>query len=48
MKPVYVNSSPCIDFNKENNKEDSKCEVGDRVRILKYNKKYKRFYPKLF
>ena len=33
MKPVDVNSSTYTDFNKENNKEDPKFEVVDRVRI---------------
>ena len=33
MKPIDVTSSTYIDFNKENNKEDPKFEVGDYVRI---------------
>ena len=36
MKPVDVKSSKYIDFHKENNKEDAKFEVGDNVRISKY------------
>ena len=36
MKPVDVKSPACIDFNKENNNKDPKCQVGDHVRILKY------------
>ena len=36
MKPADVNSSTCIDFNKENNKKDPKFEVGDHVRISKF------------
>ena len=36
MKPVNVNSSTYIDFDKESNKEDPKTEVGHHVRILKY------------
>ena len=36
MKPVDVKSSTYIDFNKENNKEDPKFEVGDYVRISKH------------
>ena len=36
MKPVDVNSSRYIDFNKVNKKEGSKFEVGDHGRILKY------------
>ena len=35
MKPVDVNLSTYIDFNKENNKEDPKFEVSDHVRISK-------------
>ena len=38
MKPVDVNSSMYIDFNKENNKEGSKFKVGDNVGISKYKK----------
>ena len=33
MKPVYVKPSTYIDFNKENNKEDTRFKVGDDVRI---------------
>ena len=36
MKPVDVNSSSYIDFNKENNKEGPKIKVGNHVRISKY------------
>ena len=36
MKYANVKSSAYIDFNKENNKEDPKFEVGDHVRICKY------------
>ena len=36
MKPVDAKSITYIDFNKENNKEDPKVEVGDHVRISKY------------
>ena len=35
MKPVDVKSSTYIDFNKENNKENPKFEVGVDVRIGK-------------
>ena len=38
MKPVNVNPSTHIDFNKENNKEDSKFKVGRNIRISKYKK----------
>ena len=36
LKPVDVKSNTHIDFNKNNNKEDSKFIVGDHVRISKY------------
>ena len=36
MKPVDVNPSMYIDFNKGNNKEGPKIKVGDPVRISKY------------
>ena len=36
MKPLDVNSSKYIDFNKENIKEDSKFEFRDQLRISKY------------
>ena len=36
MKPVDVNSSTYIDFNKENNKQGPKFRNGDHVRISKY------------
>ena len=36
MKPFDVNPSMYIDFNKENNKEGPKLEVGNLVRISKY------------
>ena len=36
MKPVNVNLSMYIDFNKEDNKDSSKFEVGDHVSIPKY------------
>ena len=36
MKPVDVKSSIYFDFNKENNKKDTKLKVGDHVRISKY------------
>ena len=32
MKPVHVNSSTYIDFNKEINKEDPKSEVGHSLK----------------
>ena len=33
MNPVDVKSSTYINFNKENNKEDPKIEVGDHAKI---------------
>ena len=36
MKPLDVTPSMYINFNKENNKEGPKFEVGDHVRISKY------------
>ena len=36
MKPLDVMPSMYINFNKENNKEGPKFEVGDHVRISKY------------
>ena len=44
MKPVNVKSSIYIDFNKENNKEDSKLNVSDLVRISKYKKSFAKGY----
>ena len=46
MKPVNINSSTCIDFNKENNKELEKFKVGDHVRISKYKKKSVKGYTR--
>ena len=46
-KLVDVTSSPYIDFNKENNKEDSKFEVGDHIRILNYENIFARGFSKL-
>ena len=48
MKPVDVKSSTCIDFNKENNKEDPKFKVGDHVKISMYKNIFAKHYvPKL-
>ena len=44
MKPVDVKSSTHIDFNKENDNEDSEFEVGDHVRISKYKNIFVRCY----
>ena len=46
MKPVDVKLSTYIDFNKENNEKDSKFEIGNHVRILKYKNIFaKRYIP---
>ena len=37
MKPVDVKTSTYFNFDKENSKDDPKFEVGDLVRISKYN-----------
>ena len=42
LKPIDVKPSAYIDFNKENNKEDNKFEVGGHIRIAKY----KNIFPK--
>ena len=47
MKPVDVNPSMYIDFNKENNMEDPKFEVGNYIRILKQKHFCKRLCSKL-
>ena len=44
MKPVDIKSSTYIGFNKEDNKEDPKFEVGDYVRILKYQNIFAKGY----
>ena len=36
MKPVDVKSSTYFNFNRENNREGPKVEVGDDIRISKY------------
>ena len=44
IKPVDVNPSIHIDFNKENNKEGPRFKVGDNVRILKYKSSLAKAY----
>ena len=44
MKPVDVKSSIYTDFNEESNKEDSKLEVRDRVRISKCKTLFAKIY----
>ena len=44
MKPVDVKSSTYIEFNKENNEEDPKLEVGDHVRISKHKNIFGKGY----
>ena len=44
MKPVAINPSMYIDFNKENNKEGYKFNVGDIVRISKHKSIFAKGY----
>ena len=44
MKPVDVKSSTYIDFDKNNNNEDSKFKVGDYVRISEYEIIFEKGY----
>ena len=44
MKPVDVKSSTYINFDKNNNKEDSKFKVGDYVRISEYEISFEKGY----
>ena len=44
MKPVDVNSTTYIDFNKENNEEDPKFEAGDCVVVSKYKNIFAKGY----
>ena len=44
MKPVDVKWTRYIDFDKENNKEDSKYNVGDHVTISKYKISFVKCY----
>ena len=44
MKPLDVNSSKYIDFNKENIKEDSKFEFRNQLRISKYKNLFTKGY----
>ena len=44
MEPVDVKPSTYFDFNKESNKEDSKFEAGDHVRISKYKNIFTKGY----
>ena len=48
MKPDDVKSSIYIDFNKENNKEDSKFKDSDHVRISKQKNIFAKGCPKVF
>ena len=43
-KPVDVNPSMYIDFNRENNKESPKVKVGDHVRTWKYKNIFAKGY----
>ena len=44
MKPVDLKANMYFDFNKENNKEDRKFEVGDHVRISKCQNIFAKCY----
>ena len=44
MKPVDVKSSTYVDFDKKNNKEDPKFEVGNHVVIWKYKNIFAKGY----
>ena len=44
MKPVDLKANIYFDFNKENNKEDPKFEVGDHVRISKCQNIFAKCY----
>ena len=44
MKPIDINPSMYINFNKENNKERLKFKVGDNVRISKYKNIFAKGY----
>ena len=49
MKPFDVNPGTYTDFDKKNNKEDPKFEVGDHVRISKYKNVFaKGYFPDWF
>ena len=43
MKPIDVKSSTYIDFNKNDNEEDTKFEVGDHIRMSKYKTFLQKF-----
>ena len=44
MKPADVRSITHINFNKDNNKENHKFEIGDHVKILKYKNIFSKGY----
>ena len=44
MKPIDARSSTCIDFEVENNDNDPKFKIGDRVRISTYKNILQRLY----
>ena len=44
MKPVDINPSMYIDFNKGNNMEGPKFKVGDNVKISKYKNLFAKGY----
>ena len=44
MKPIDVKSSTYTDFDKINNEEDPKLNVGDHIRISKYKNIFAKGY----
>ena len=44
MKPVDVKDNAYIDFGKEVNDKDPKCDIGDHVRISKYKNIFAKGY----
>ena len=44
MKTINVKPSTYVDFNKVDNKEDTKFNVGDHVSVSKYNSNFAKVY----
>ena len=44
MLPIYVKNNTNIDFDKEVDIKDPKCQVGDHVRISKYKEIFAKGY----
>ena len=45
MNPAEVKWSSCIDFDKNDNKDDTKFRIGDHVRISKYKNIFWKVLP---